>query len=412
MVKDRIIFNNFIWNMLGSGLTAFNSLFFMIVITRLNGLEDAGNFSITFATASIFYVFAVYSGRSCHTTDIEEKIKDKDYIVSRIITCFITIILIGIFVLLNNYEVHKNIMLILLCIWRCLEAFSDVFYGIMQKNNVLDKVGKSLTIKSIVSLILFIVIDIITQNIIYACLILVIVSIIILLFYDIPQVLKYTKTEEKIKINNVKIIYKTEFFIFVNSFLTIYLLNAPKYAIEKYLTEDVQAIFGIILMPASILPLFAQFVVAPIINRITSLYKQKDIEKFIKLQNRIILFIFLFGLIATIIGYVIGIPVLELLYKTNLNQFKVPFIIILFAYVFYAMGYVKTVVLTIYRKIKEQALIYIICSILISVLSIKLVKDYDIYGGAICYLITMLIYNLLFSIITRLKTKEKENEEN
>ena len=412
MVKDRIIFNNFIWNMLGSGLTAFNSLFFMIVITRINGLEDAGNFSITFATASIFYVFAVYSGRSCHTTDIEEKIKDKDYIVSRIITCFITIILIGIFVLLNNYEVHKNIMLILLCIWRCLEAFSDVFYGIMQKNNVLDKVGKSLTIKSIVSLILFIVIDIITQNIIYACLILVIVSIIILLFYDMPQALKYTKTEEKIKINNVKIIYKTEFFIFVNSFLTIYLLNAPKYAIEKYLTEDVQAIFGIILMPASILPLFAQFVVAPIINRITSLYKQKDIEKFIKLQNRIILFIFLFGLIATIIGYVIGIPVLELLYKTNLNQFKVPFIIILFAYVFYAMGYVKTVVLTIYRKIKEQALIYIICSILISVLSIKLVKDYDIYGGAICYLITMLIYNLLFSIITRLKTKEKENEEN
>ena len=285
MMENRKLLSNFIWNMVGSSLMAFNSLFFMIIITRINGLEDAGTFSITFATASIFYVFAVYSGRSCHTTDIEEKIKDKDYIISRIITCIITFILIGIFVAFNNYGNYKNIILVLLCIWRCLEAFSDVFYGIMQKSNNLDKVGKSLTIKSILGLVLFVIIDILTKNIIYACTTLVIVSIVVILVYDIPQSLKFIQKEEKIKLNNVKIIYKAEFFIFINSFLTIYLLNAPKYAIEEYLTESIQAIFGIILMPASILPLFAQFVVTPIINRIKNLYKQKNIEKFIKLQN-------------------------------------------------------------------------------------------------------------------------------
>lgn len=407
MMENRKLLSNFIWNMVGSSLMAFNSLFFMIIITRINGLEDAGTFSITFATASIFYVFAVYSGRSCHTTDIEEKIKDKDYIISRIITCIITFILIGIFVAFNNYGNYKNIILVLLCIWRCLEAFSDVFYGIMQKSNNLDKVGKSLTIKSILGLVLFVIIDILTKNIIYACTTLVIVSIVVILVYDIPQSLKFIQKEEKIKLNNVKIIYKAEFFIFINSFLTIYLLNAPKYAIEEYLTESIQAIFGIILMPASILPLFAQFVVTPIINRIKNLYKQKNIEKFIKLQNKIILFIFIFGLVAVAIGYIIGIPVLELLYKTDLTQYKIPFIIILLAYIIYAMGYVKTVVLTIYRKIKEQSIVYIICSIVICVVSTALVKHYGIYGGAISYFITMLIYYLLFSIITRLKTKEK-----
>ena len=65
-----------------------------------------------------------------------------------------------------------------------------------------------------------------------------------------------------------------EFWIFCNTLLIMYILNVPKYIIEDYLTDDIQAIFAIILMPASIIPLFSQFVMAPIINKITS-YKTR-----------------------------------------------------------------------------------------------------------------------------------------
>lgn len=407
MIKDKEIFRNFIWNTIGSGLASFNSLFFMMAITRINGLEDAGVFSITFATASIFYIFAIYSGRSCHTTDIKGKIKDKDYIISRTINCIIAFILVGIFIIFNDYGQYKNLVLILLFIWRCLEAFCDVFYGVLQKSGNLDKVGKSLVIKSILGLALFITIDLITRNLIYSCISLVIVSVIVIVLYDIPQTLKYIEKQEKIEFINVKTIYKSEFFIFINAFLTMYLLNAPKYAIEKYLTEDIQAIFGIILMPASILPLFAQFVVAPITNKITKLYKENNIKQFIKLQNKMILFILIFGMVASTIGYLIGIPVLQLLYKTELGQYKIPFMIILLSYIVYAIGYIKTIMLTIFRKIKEQSVVYAISSIAICILSYILVKQYGIYGASISYFITMLIYYLLFYIITKVNYKEK-----
>lgn len=407
MIKNKQLFRNFIWNTIGSGLAAFNSLFFMMAITRINGLEDAGIFSITFATASIFYIFTLYSGRSCHTTDIKGDIKDKDYILSRIITFVITIIFISIFIIFNDYGRYKNTILVLLCIWRCLEALSDVFYGVLQKSEKLDKVGKALVIKAILGLALFIIIDLLTKNLIYSCLSLVIVSISVIFLYEIPQAIKYIDKNEIMNFENVKRIYKTEFFIFINAFLTMYLLNAPKYAIEKYLTEDIQAIFGIILMPASILPLFAQFVVSPIINKITSLYKENNIKEFIKVQNKMILSILGFGIIATGIGYLIGIPVLELLYKTNLGQYKIPFIIILLSYIVYAMGYVKTIMLTIFRKIKEQSLVYVISTISVCILSYTLVKQYGIYGAAISCFISMLIYYLLFYIITKINYKEK-----
>ena len=83
---------NFIWNSLGTGINSFNSLFFLIIVTRINGLETAGIFSIAYATATILYTLAMYSGRLCQVTDIENKIKDKDYIKNRALTCLIMLI--------------------------------------------------------------------------------------------------------------------------------------------------------------------------------------------------------------------------------------------------------------------------------------------------------------------------------
>ena len=56
MEQDKQFKKNFIWNTLGTGVNAFNSLFFMIAVTRLNGIDDAGIFSIAFSTACIIYV--------------------------------------------------------------------------------------------------------------------------------------------------------------------------------------------------------------------------------------------------------------------------------------------------------------------------------------------------------------------
>ena len=79
----------FIWNSLGTGINSFNSLFFLIIVTRINGTETAGIFSLGYATACILYTLAMYSGRLCQVTDVEGKIKDKDYIATRLFTCFL-----------------------------------------------------------------------------------------------------------------------------------------------------------------------------------------------------------------------------------------------------------------------------------------------------------------------------------
>ena len=136
--KENINFRkNFIWNALGTGLTSFNSLFFLIIVTRINGEELAGMFSIGLAIGLILYTIGLYSGRVCHVTNTDSNITDKDYMLNRSLTCIFMMILAVLIVIIRGYSGIKLDIIILLCLFKCFEAFSDIFYGIMQKNDYL-----------------------------------------------------------------------------------------------------------------------------------------------------------------------------------------------------------------------------------------------------------------------------------
>ena len=141
--KDKGFRKNFIWNIIGTTFNAFNSLFFMIIITRVNGLENAGIFTLAFSTACILYIIGIYAGRIYQVTEASKEITDKDYIANRIISCIIMIVIVIFFVIINQYDVYKSSIFIILTMYKALEAFSDVLYGIMQKNELLEKAGKS-----------------------------------------------------------------------------------------------------------------------------------------------------------------------------------------------------------------------------------------------------------------------------
>ena len=126
---------DFIWNVLGTGLNAFTSLFYLIAVTRINGLEDAGIFSIAYATACVLYVVGIYAGRVFQVTETNKEIKNKDFIANRFITCLLMIFIVLIFVVIRGYSAYKMTVFIIITSFKMLEAFSDCVYAILQKNN-------------------------------------------------------------------------------------------------------------------------------------------------------------------------------------------------------------------------------------------------------------------------------------
>lgn len=403
--EKKAFLKNFIWNSLGTGINSFNSLFFLIIVTRVNDIQTAGIFSIAYATATILYTLAMYSGRLCQVTDIENKIKDKDYIANRALTCIIMLLGATGFLLIKQYTSFKTTIFALLAIFKGLEAFSDILYGVMQKNDILYKSGQSLTLKGFIGIILFLIVDLITRDLRFACLSVIIVNLAILIIYDYFMITrKLIDKNTKVNSKNVISILKSEFFVFVNSFAGIYILNAPKYAIDSYLTEDIQAIYGYIMMPATVMTLFTQFIVMPFLGKLKDMYENKELKQIEQVTFKIKLVVIAFGGFAVLAAFLLGPEFLGLIYGLNLKAYRMNLCVIIASYIFYAISYINLVTLTTIRHTFVQFVIYIISMIIACVGSNVLVGvlNLGINGATFSCTITLAIQFIMYTIVTKI----------
>lgn len=402
---------NFIWNIIGTSFSAFNSLFFMIIVTRINGVDKAGVFTFAFSTACLFYVIGIYSGRTFQITDNSKEISDSDYFYSKFFTAFIMFIVSLLFCLINNYNIYKSIIILELVFYKLLEAISESSFAILQKKDELYKVGISLFLKAITSLILFFIIDYSTKNLLIASSAIIICNLIFILFYDLPNLKNGNFKLDKINYSKVGKLLKKGFFAFGFTFLTLYVINAPKYPIDYLLSNKFQTIFGIVAMPATVLILFGQYIIQPFLTLLKEKLENK-ISDFAKLTLKISGVLLALGLLCTFIAYFIGIPLLELMYGIKLNKYLIDLIVILLGATFYAVSVVFSTSLTTMRNTFDQFIIFVITTVFTTILSYLLVSNYQVFGACLSYMISMLFLLILYEIEFFIKINKYRRKKN
>ena len=273
-----------------------------------------------------------------------------------------------------------------------------MFYGVLQKDDKLYIVGISLFLKSVFSVVSFIVIDLITKNLLISCLILDLVWLVLFLVYDLPKS-KCIVKKDSYSFSNVLRLFKTGFFSFAILFLSVYLVNAQKYALDGVVEESLQAIFGMILMPATIISLAGQYLLQPILNTMANLYSNGEKKEFNKIVFKALLLIVAFGVVCVIGAYILGIPVLNILYSVNIVDYKLHLLIIIFGAILYSMSTLLSAALTTVRYTFVQFIVFSISSVIAFVISQILIGQFSIYGAAIAYLIIMACQFILYVII-------------
>ena len=383
---------NFIWNFLGLTINSFNSLFYLVIINRINGGKEAGIFTFAFSLITLFYFIGIYFNRAYQIST--DKYNNKEFLINRFISCILMLLVCVVFCVVKNYSFYKIMIIMLICIFRLLEAFADIFYGMEHKNGLLYKAGKSMFYKSILSLIGFLICDLLTHNIILSIIIIIIINIIGIIFYDIKNSKKYIEKEYKWK--NVLAIYKIALPIFIFSFLNVYLVNASKYSLDNYSTAEIQNIFGIILMPGTIISLFSAYITNPYVVDLKNSYKKRDIKSFNKIVIKLSAYIFIFGLLCIAGIYIAGVPLLKLLYGISLEKYKIELVLVIIGAIFLTLASVISAALTIIEKNYIQMYIYIVDAIITFFLVEYLVSNYKIFGASLEYMLIMIIHYIIF----------------
>ena len=409
-MEKSITKKNFIWNSIGATANAFVSLLFSIVVTRINGTEVAGVFIYSFATACLLYFIGNYCGRTFQVTDTTNKYSDTDYIYNRIITCVTMMIVAIVFTFVKGYDGYKSTILIIVCFYKCLEAFAESLYAIVQKREQLFKVGRSMFVKALVAFLAFLIIDLITKDLIVSCISTVVVNILFIIFYDLKNIKKIDFQKTRFSKGITLSLFKIGFFTFILTFLNNYLINTARYAIDDLSTNSVQTIFGIIIMPATFMSLMGQYIIQPSLTKISIFIKEKQYVELKKITIKLCIIAIAIGLLALIVAYFLETPVLELIYGVQLKEFFISMLLIIIGSTFYALGFILSTILIALRKTLSQVIAYVVVSILSTLMAYYMVANFSILGAGITYIVSMLLIAIIFIVLLMFNMKKNKKE--
>lgn len=395
---------NYIWNTIGSFIISITSLIYTFILTRNLDLETVGVFSFGFSFACMMVSLASFGGRTFQVTDTKKEKSTSSYIIARYITVILTFLLVLIFLMLKNYNLEKNIVIILLCMFKFFEEISDVYYGIIQIHNKLYKVGQFQFVKSIINIILFTVGIIFIKNLIISILLITLNNLIFIFFIERNESKKLEVWKKTCNKQEILSILKINFYICGYIFLSTYLINVSKYSIDIYLSSDMQAIFNILMMPTTLMLIIGGFIINPILIDIANIYSENNIKKLKEIIKKILISLFIIGIIVLIFTYLIGTDLLNFIYGINFDKYKIELMIVMIGAILYTLATILGNIFIAFRKIKIQFYIGIGCAIMATIISNYLVSSYGINGGFYTYLITMfirlvcylpLLYNIL-----------------
>ncbi|MEG0962831.1 MAG: lipopolysaccharide biosynthesis protein [Lachnospiraceae bacterium] len=401
--------SEFIWNVIASVCASLLSVVLLFVATRVNGVNPAGMFSIAFATATVLNSVADFGMRVYQVTDTRRQHSFSVYLSARLVVDAAMIILgIG-FVLISGYSMEKAAICLGLLGFRFVDAVSETYQGEFQLNGRLDVAGKSVFYRMTGSIAVFAVIDMVTKNIIIATVAMMLTNLMGLLVYDLHKIKHYTKASFSSNKGEIGHLIKDCFPLFFSTFLNNYIINAPKYAIDKLLTYDMQTYFNIIYLPTFTINLMSIFVLKPMLRGLGEMWNEKNYRKFMGIVLKMGGAIVAMTVLVELVCYSIGIPILSFIYGVELQPFKSDLLILVLSGGFSALGVALFYALTTMRAQKCVSLAYVVAAVGGIFLPNILVGKYGITGAAISSVAITIILSGVLLFIFALEWRKKEN---
>lgn len=411
---------DYIWNTAAGLINAAETVVMSMIVTRVTGLADAGVLTMAFAVGNLMLPIGKFGVRNYQVTDVENNFSFFTYLNARFMTVLLMVMTVcgylGVMAAESGYGLDKVGIIFAVCMIYAVEALEDVVWGYYQQRNRLYAGAAMFCIRWGSILLSFTAVLYLSRDLrdtLLWCLLLSVVIFLILLCISYPRVCGEEErlsrlSSRKVDFRQIGRLLKTVFPLFIISFLTLYENNMPKYAIDAYLTDEIQACYGFVAMPVFVIGLLNNFIYQPTLVPMAVEWEQGRIEQF---RKRIIRQIMIIGALAAVCmagACLLGIPMLSLLYNTNLTGYKSELMVLLVASAFLAASGYQSVVLTIMRCQKALLLPHCIIAAMATVSLPAVVSEYGTIGAAVCYMVLMLLLCLLYGGVLIIKLKGHE----
>lgn len=422
---------DYAWNTAAGVINAAEAVLMSIIVTRFGKLSDAGVLSIAFALGNVLMTIGIFGVRMFQASDIRRQYSYGMYIKLRFITVGMMTASLATILLATGYEPQKAAAVALIAFIYMVESMESCIWGHYQSYDLLYVGARMFVTRWGAIIISFSVCMIISGDMIKALAVGALAGLAVFVVWvallrrvrvadaegsqagaavggdlDGSAGAKSDGSGAGKDLNSgggsydpgLKGLIRQVFPLFVAEFCSMFIINIPKFAIDRYLDDSVQACYGFVAMPVFVIGLLNQFIYQPRVVGLTNDHLEGRREEFKRSVRAQIVLVGLITMACVVGAAIIGIPVLSFIYHTDLADYWKELVVLQFGGGFLALSGYLYVILTIIRRQKVILAGYVAALISGIIILFPAVKFAGTMGAAIGYLVLMALLFIYYFV--------------
>ncbi|MFB2933851.1 lipopolysaccharide biosynthesis protein [Aerosakkonemataceae cyanobacterium BLCC-F154] len=339
-LKPLTLQDNFIWTFAGNFVYAACQWGMLVLLAKIGRAEMVGQFTLGLAVTAPVIMLTNLQLRTIQATDARQQYQFGDYLGLRLLGTALALIGIVGITLKAGYRGETSLVILVIGLAKGFESISDIFYGLIQQYERMDRIAISMMIKGPLSLLMLALGIYLSGSVVGGAIGLAIAWATILLGYDIRSgclILKTnlwgTGSQRKSSSQAIQNLLQPRWHLKTLSKLVWLALplglvmmlislnsNIPQYFIEGYLGEGQLGIFAAI----AYLMVAGNMVVGALGQsanpRLAKYYAAGDSIAFRTLMLKLVGIGAFLGGIAVLVAFVMGQQILTLIYRPEYAQ--------------------------------------------------------------------------------------------
>ncbi len=240
-LRGSSLYLNVSWTLAGNVVYAASQWLLLVTLAKMGRPEQVGQLALGLAITGPLFIASQFHLRGVQATDARGEFTFSEYLGLRSIgTVAAALLTVGLAVGLG-YEAGLASVVIFVGLGRSFDNFSDIYYGALQQQERMARMGKSMMLKGALSVSVLAIAMALTRNVVSVAVALMAVSALTFLFYDRRSVTFGSPSRVGVMVGRFRwnpsgcwLLLKTAFPLTIVMVLVSLNLNVPRYFVERF----------------------------------------------------------------------------------------------------------------------------------------------------------------------------------
>jgi len=331
----RSVRQNFAWSLLGFVTFAASQWGILVVLAKLGSVEMVGEYGYgTAVTGPVFMLANMYLA-TVLATDSRGENDFASYCGARVATTLVALLAILGFSLFSRQGTGISAVVLAIGASKAIDSFSDILYGLFQRREAIDRIGKSMVLRGLLSLGAAAIAVRFAASALAASLAVCAMWVVILLQFDFANGAALLGSRRalvpRLQAASILKMLRSALPLGVVAGLMSLSTNIPRYFLEHGRgSKDLGIFVGLAYISTSAGLLVGSLGTA-VTARLANLHAQGEISSFKRLVHRLVLFSAGLGVAEIAVAVTAGGPILRLVYTAEYAEHTTAFTVAMIA---------------------------------------------------------------------------------